>query len=211
LIDNKYTRQVVISSVNRDENCDITPSASIDDPDSKLVTVTVSWQGQQQALSKTMSSHLMAWNNPTNCMIGGGGGGGGGQAGRLSLNISGAVRQEYIQWLKLIVTIDGVKIKNISTQPVTVDKVQVYMDKPGMSIFYFYMNGSIRWGWFGPGSPSGAKPSGTILNISDRTIQPSEEVTIKMHFFTSNYGAVVFSVNFIMADGTETRTDDFTI
>ncbi len=208
LIDGRYTRTVAVSSISRDVDC-ILDELGTADPDSKQVAVTVEWPLMGSTQSRGFSKLFTNWRNPIQCPPEPEGPGG--QAGGLGLDVGGAFREEFIKWWNFLVLIDNIVITNISDQPVTVDKVQVFMDEPSMRIFGFYMDGSKRWGWFGPGSPGGSQYSGTELNVSDYEIDPGEDITIKMWFFTSGYGAVTFSINFIMEDGTEIETDEFTI
>lgn len=210
-IHSKYTRTITISDIERDDDCNIVPSGGTIDPDTKQVDLNLSWQSSQVALSKDFSQNFTNWQEPTFCLAEEEEPGPGGQAGSLGLDIGGAVRNEYFQWFNLLVTIDDVEITNESAEAVIVDKVQVYMDEPSMDIYGFYMDDSKRWGWFGPGTPGGTQPSGTILDISNYTIEPGETITIRMTFFTGSSGEITFSINFIMEDETEVETDEFTL
>ncbi|MBT4722346.1 hypothetical protein HN958_01300 [Candidatus Falkowbacteria bacterium] len=210
-INSRYTRQVTIASVQRDVNCNIVESGGTVDPDTKLVNTNISWSNSGHDLSQDFAKYVTAFDNPTTCIIEEEPEGPGGQAGGLGLHTGDAYRDEYFSWINLLVTIDGVEVTNESDEAVTIDKAQPFFDRPSMEIYKFYINGSSKWGWFGPGSPRGTQPSGTILDITNTTIEPGETVTIKMSFFTGETGEVVFSVNFIMEDGTEIETDEFTL
>ncbi|MFA5076490.1 MAG: hypothetical protein WC480_03695 [Patescibacteria group bacterium] len=191
LIDNKYTRQVVISSVNRDENCDITPSASIDDPDSKLVTVTVSWQGQQQALSKTLNSHLMAWNNPTNCLEGETG-----EAANLIIDVSGA----YIDTTKK--SLFGVILKNRSGTAITLDKMTLAWTKLGSHITFIKIEGTNYWHYSnGIGLPQGAQLSGTELDLVDLVLAAYTDYDVDIFRFDDKVDGSTFTITATMLDG----------
>lgn len=211
-INNKYTRTITISSLERDDNdCSFVESGGTTDPDTKQVDLNLVWQSSQINIEKNFTQYFTNWKNPTFCLAEEEEPGPSGQAGSLGLEIGGASRQEYLQWLNLLVTIDGVEITNESDETVVVDKAQVFMDEPSMDIYGFYIDDSKRWGWFGPGSPGGTQASGTTLDISNYTIDPGETVTIRMTFFTGSSGEITFSINFIMEDSTEVETDEFTL
>lgn len=54
----RYTRMVQISAVSRDGNGDIVPSGGLNDPNSRLVTATVSWQDRGTTRTVTLRSYL---------------------------------------------------------------------------------------------------------------------------------------------------------
>ena len=68
IILDRYKRKVVIDSVNRDQNCDITSSGGYNDPDTKLVSTTVSWSTQIGNSSRSFSRYITRWGNPQNCL-----------------------------------------------------------------------------------------------------------------------------------------------
>ena len=57
LINGLYTRTVVIDNVNRDTNDDIASSGTLD-PNTKRVTVTVTWQENQKAEDVTIETYI---------------------------------------------------------------------------------------------------------------------------------------------------------
>ena len=207
-INDRYVREITIESVQRDESCNIVGSGGDNDPDTKMVTLDVNWPSEPAASQFSSERYFTNWQTPVFCLEEAGPTG---QAAGLSLNISGANRDEYFSWINLLVTVDGIIISGISDETVVVDKIQVFMNEPSMDIYGFYMNDSKRWGWFGPGSPEGAQPSTTILDISNYSIDPEDSVEIMMKFFTGDSGEITFSINFIMEDGSEIETDEFTL
>lgn len=208
IIKDRFTRTVTISTVNRDDDCEITETGGTDDPDSRLIQLSIDWDSGGHTLSQNFNKYFTNYSNPTNCIVDPGPGG---QAGGVSLNTAGATRNEFFSWINLLVNIDNVFVLNISDEPVTIDKVQVFMSEPTMDIYRFKIDGSTRWGWFGPGSPSGDQPSGTVIDIADYAVDPDDEIEIDMSFFTGESGPITFSINFIMADETEVETDEFTL
>lgn len=211
VIDNKFTRTVTISDITRDGNCQITTDPGDTDPDSKQVSYNLNWDTKMGPQTRTFEQLVTNWDSPTFCLAEEEEPGPVGQAGDLGLDIVGAVREEFFSWINLLVTIDGVEVTNESSEAVTIDMAQVFMNESSMDIYGFFINDSKRWGWFGPGSPGGQQPSGTTLDISNYTIDPGETVTIKMTFFTGASGEITFSINFIMEDGSEVETDEFTL
>lgn len=69
VIDNKYTRTITVAAVNRDVNCDITTSGGTADPDTKLVTTSVTWQDAGVPRSESFRQYFTSWNNPTTCLV----------------------------------------------------------------------------------------------------------------------------------------------
>ncbi|MCH7604694.1 hypothetical protein IID24_01780 [Patescibacteria group bacterium] len=59
---NGFTRQIVFDDVRRDINDDIVESGGVDDPDTKKVTVTVSWQERDRARQVEIVTYLTNWN-----------------------------------------------------------------------------------------------------------------------------------------------------
>ncbi len=205
LINSKYTRQITVASVNRDSSCNLVTSGGTADPDTKTVVTQLSWTERGQNLSKSFYSYVTNWRSPSSsCLIVG-------QAGGLGLNTGTATRNEYFDWINFLVTIDNVRITNNYSGSVTIDKVQVYFDKPGMKITNFKINGSTRWGWLGPGSPGGMQSSDAILDISNYTFTQGQTVTVKMQFTTSSSGPINFHIKFIMTDLSEVETNGFTL
>ena len=54
-----FTRTIVASSVNRDNTSKDISSAGINDPGTKLITVTVSWPEGGMTISKTLQFYIM--------------------------------------------------------------------------------------------------------------------------------------------------------
>jgi len=54
-----FTRKVVISNVNRNASSGDISSVGVNDPGTKLVTVTVSWDQNGQTISKVMSFYIL--------------------------------------------------------------------------------------------------------------------------------------------------------
>ena len=54
-----FTRKVNIASVNRDNTTNDIAAVGIDDPGTKLITVTVSWSERGSAVSRTLSFYIM--------------------------------------------------------------------------------------------------------------------------------------------------------
>lgn len=75
-VDNRYTRTVTISSVSRDASCQIVTQGGTADPDTKLVTVNLSWPNAGATQNKSFNQYFTSWNNPTSCLMAQGSGDG---------------------------------------------------------------------------------------------------------------------------------------
>lgn len=67
IIEDKYTRTILIESVYRDDNCNIVTSGGNSDLDTKKVTVQLAWNVGGAANSQTASRHFTNWKNPSAC------------------------------------------------------------------------------------------------------------------------------------------------
>ncbi|MFB6181454.1 MAG: hypothetical protein ABEJ24_01000 [Candidatus Magasanikbacteria bacterium] len=67
-VDGKYKRKVVISSVNKGGNCNITSSGGTKDSDRKFVTTTVSWSTPSGTSTRSFGRYITRWGNPKNCL-----------------------------------------------------------------------------------------------------------------------------------------------
>lgn len=56
-----FVRSLVLENVRRDVNSNIVPAGGIDDPNTKKVTVTVSWTAKTIAKEVTIVSYLTNW------------------------------------------------------------------------------------------------------------------------------------------------------
>jgi hypothetical protein len=56
LVNNKYTRTVVVQNTSRDANGNI--GAGTADPDTKKLTITVSWKDSQQTKNVVLTTYI---------------------------------------------------------------------------------------------------------------------------------------------------------
>lgn len=56
-----FARSIVLENVQRDVNSNIVPAGGIDDPNTRKITVTVSWQAKTKIQEVTMVSYLTNW------------------------------------------------------------------------------------------------------------------------------------------------------
>ena len=54
-----FTRVITIANVNRDATSGDIATSGVNDPGTKLITITVSWTESGQAMSKTLSFYIM--------------------------------------------------------------------------------------------------------------------------------------------------------
>ncbi len=57
-VDGLFQREVVLSAVNRDSNFDIVESGGNSDPDSRKITVSISWSLGNSTTTKSVSTYL---------------------------------------------------------------------------------------------------------------------------------------------------------
>lgn len=57
-VDNAFERKFVLNNVSRDANDDIVASGGTNDPETKKVTVSVSWLGRNGTTTKTISTYI---------------------------------------------------------------------------------------------------------------------------------------------------------
>lgn len=189
LIDNKYTRTVTVAPVRRDLNCAITTGDGTADPDTKLVTVNITWQDVGGPRSDSFGQYFTSWNSPTNCFASGG------EAASLDLDVSMA----YIDSTKK--SLFGVSLINKGTTPITLDKMTLSWTKPGL-IKFIKIDGSNRWdGTNGIGTPSGAQPSGTELDLVDLILEPGVTYGVDNIRFDSKIDGSIVTIEATMVDG----------
>lgn len=191
LIDNKYTRTITISSARRDADCQIIESGGTEDPDTKLMTVNISWQGMGAARNKSSRQFFTNWSSPAACLAGSGG-----EAGNLTIDVS----QARIDATKK--SLIGVELINNRSVAITLDKMTLTWTKPG-NILFIKIEGQNYWHYSaGVGSPQGAQPSGTELDLVDLVLAPGEDYEVDNFRFDDKVDGSTFTITIIMSDGT---------
>lgn len=185
---NKYTRTVTISSVQRDNNCVIVSNGGMNDPDTKKVTVAITWNSALNNPSKTFSEYYTRWPAPTTCFAN--------QTEAAKLKID--VEEASIDATKKSVV--GVELKNESSAAITIDKMTLTWTKPG-NITYIKINGTNYWHSSGVGTPTGVQPSGTTLDLVNVVIPAHTEYDVNSFRFDNKIDGSTVTITTIMIDG----------
>lgn len=182
----KFSRQIIISDLQRDSSCNIVSSGGTTDPYSKQINVIVSWSdgGAMQQMSK--AQYLTNWASSVGCE----------QAGNFLIDLSGIGLSSGGQ------RVTGVKIRNAGNTPITIDRITATWNN-GRLIEEIKIASTIVWKYNNTGTPQGQQPSGTELNIVDYVI-PAQSgwLDLDHFFFNGNMSGATFTIYFRMADGT---------
>lgn len=185
--DGVYTRQVTVSSVERDVGCNIVASGT-QDPDTKFISATVSWQQALEAVSSTIQTYVPRFDDPTFCIAAD-------DSESLVLDVSVA-RLDYTKK-----SLQEITVENIGDEAVTIDTMTLSWTRPG-NIIYIKIDGENHWHYTnGVGSPQGAQPSGTELDLVNFTLQPEETFDVDPFRFDSKMSGAVFTITVTMTDG----------
>ena len=126
------------------------------------------------------------FNNPAGC----------GQAGNVVIDVGDA---QLVGGGNRLLT--GIEFENTGIVAVTVTSI-VPTWSNGQLIEDTSFDANVVWSHVGPGTPSGRQPSGTALNIVDRTVNAGDEDILSYLFNGSMAGtSVTFTFNF--SDGTQ--------
>lgn len=196
----RYTRGITISSVRRDAtSCAIVENGGTTDPDTKKVTLTLTWPAEPTPQSVTGERYLTNWKSPIfSCAVT--------EAGKLIIDTTDS-------------TIDATKksivstyLRNTSAVPITIDKMTLSWDKPGL-ITFIKINGTNYWhSTNGTGTPQGAQPSGTELDLVNFTLAAGQPYEMENIRFDSKIDGATVTITVIMSDGshkTEVTTPPF--
>lgn len=63
-----YTRTIIVTPVERDDDCLIVDSGGEEDDDTKYVTVYIAWTSAMGAKLREFSQYFTNWKNPTGCV-----------------------------------------------------------------------------------------------------------------------------------------------
>ena len=192
IIDNKFTRTVTIAPVSRDTSCQIVAIGGTTDPDTKLVTATITRQTDKGPFTQIFSKYYTNWSNPTPCEPRYG------EAGQLTLDVSNA---NIDSTKKSLV---NARFINTGTVPITLDKMTLTWTESG-NITYIKINGYNHWhSTNGIGTPQGDQPSGTELDLVDFVMQPGQTYPIDSFRFDSKVDGSTFVITCTMKDKTKT-------
>lgn len=145
------------------------------DIDTKKIDSTVTWQfSTARQNSVTLIDYLTDWNQTQ------------GDAGNMRIDITGTALGNSNRELQ------GVKIENLGTASITIDKMAVFWDTAPL-IQEVKINGVVDW--------SGAQSSGALLDITNVILTASSGLLpIDRLFFDASMTGTHFVVKFIMTD-----------
>ncbi len=190
---NNFNRTITITEATRDLNCNLVEVDGTDDSDTKIVELTLSYNDNRGPQTKTFSQIFTNWKTPTNCVVIT-------EAGKLDLDISTA----YIDSTKK--SLFGIFLRNNGNTIITLDKMTFSWDKPG-NITYVKIAGQNYWhSTNGIGTPTGAQPSGTELDLVDFVLQPNTSYEMNTVRFDEKVDGATFSITAKMLDGS-TKTE----
>lgn len=186
---NKYIRTITIASVERDNNCVIVPSGGLADPDTKKITLTLAWNATPVNQTKTFTEYVTRWRAPTTCFANQT------EAAKLVVDVS-ASRVDSTK--KSLV---DTQLRNTSTVPITIDKMTLTWTVPG-NITYIKINGTNYWhSTNGIGTPQGAQPSGTTLDLVNVVIPANTSYAVNVFRFDSKIDGSTVTITVTMLDG----------
>lgn len=194
----QYTRVFTISSAERDASCNLVESGGSADPDTKKVSLSLTYDGNNGPLTQEFSRNFTSWDAPTNCIATTTPSG---EAGQLVLNVT---LSSIDSTKKSLV---GTTIQNTGSVAIVIDKMTVAWtgggDDDEGKITYIKIDGSNYWhSTNGIGSPQGAQLSGTELDLVDFTLQPGISYPINTFRFDEKVDGATFTINIKMSDGT---------
>lgn len=181
----QFTRVVTIADAVRDSSCTLNSHGSADST-SKQVTVTVTWQSIPGVVSQeTATQYVTNWRNPGSCE----------EAGNFVLDLSGASLSSGGR------RIEGITIQNIGPTPIVIDKITAYWSNSNR-IQEIKIGSTIVWKSVNVGSPTGAQPSGTELDIQNFILSGNSGwLQLDHFFFDYDMTGATFTIYFTMADG----------
>ncbi|KKR08495.1 MAG: hypothetical protein UT32_C0001G0015 [Parcubacteria group bacterium GW2011_GWC2_39_14] len=198
LID-QTTRTINITSGLRDGNCNLVDVGGTADTDTKLITITFTYNDNRGLQSKTFSQYFTNWAAPTNCLVQT-------EAGNLNLDVSTA----FIDSTKK--SLFGIYLRNLGNTVITLDKMTFTWNTEG-DITYVKINGANYWhSTNGIGTPQGEQPSGTELDLVNFVLQPLTSYQIDNVRFDDKVDGATFTIKATMLDNsskTEFTTPPF--
>lgn len=196
----RYTRSITVASVMRNaSSCAMVESGGTNDPDTKKITLALNWTAEPTNQSVIGTRYITNWKSPTfSCAVT--------EAGKLVMDTSDS---EIDETRKSIV---DTYLRNTSAVPITIDKMTLSWTKPGL-ITFIKINGQNYWhSTNGTGTPQGAQPSGTELDLVDFTLAAGHSYEIDNIRFDSKIDGSTVTITAIMSDGsrkTEVTTPPF--
>lgn len=195
-VSGRYTRTILVESVQRAEDCSITEVAGTTDPDTKKITLTVEWFVGNTPLTQSVTTYVTNWNNPEPLCAQT-------QAGNLSINVSiahlGTTKKQ----------VEGITIENLGISEVTIDKLIVaWIKEDGTSpgeIESVKIDGTDVWHKNLIEDVFASFGSGSTLDIADVTIPSGQIYDVDRIRFDEKLDGAQFTLTVIMGDESQTE------
>lgn len=179
----QFTRNVVVSSVQRDASCAIVASGGTVDANSKKITATISWDyeaGNSTSISST--EYMNNWTNPSGC------------GSYLIVDTSAATLSGDGK------TLQGITVRNGGASSLTITKITPTWSNSSL-VEELKINNNTKWKHNGAGSPNGRQASGVELDITDTTLASGAAAVSFTLAFQNSVNGATFSLLFTMSDG----------
>lgn len=200
----QYQKTVNIQAAMRNSQCELDPNGT-EDLDTKFVVITFNWLQNGQINTNSFSQYFTNWKNPAACSAAPYG-----QAANLAFDNTKTTRQDGYPWIYPLTTINHAIIKNTGTSAIKIDKVQISWSPestyPPTQLYDFSIDGTTYWYWWGY-KPNAMQLSGATLDIANYTLTPKKQKEIKFRVVNVPNELVNFSINFIMEDGSQIKSD----
>lgn len=199
-VNGTITREVTISTLNRDTECNVVDIGGVADDDSKYVSISLTDNAGGKISSLEYSSIITRSDEPTFCLSQG-------DANNLVLDV------EFANIDSTKKSLVGIILRNAGNTPITLDKMTLEWDKPG-NINYIKIESENHWhSTNGTGTPQGSQPSGTELDLVNLTLEAGEDYDIDIIRFDSKVDGSTFTIKATLSDGsskTEVTSPPFT-
>jgi hypothetical protein len=189
LIDSKYTREIIINSVQRDGDCEIVDADGEVDDDTKLVNASISWENSGRSLSQSFSRYFTNFKSPASCEDEG-------EAGSLVIDIDDASIDSTKK------SIVGIALRNEGSTDITIDKLTISWTEPETMRFIKIDDETVWNATSGIGSPSGYQSSGAEIDIVDFVLEAGEEYDVDNIRFNAKIDGSTVTIKATMSDGT---------
>ena len=188
---NGMIRQITITDVQRDSNCNVVSSGGTIDVDSKRVSGSIQWT-DITGVNKTITHgrHITNWESPTGPCFG--------QTMAESTGVD--TTTAAFSGAK---NLRGIYITNNSAATMTITSVTMTWDTPTSVDQFFITDGSGDakvWSDSGPGLPSGAQSSVATLDIEDRSILPGVQAELNKIRFSANMPGSTITIQLTFSD-----------
>jgi hypothetical protein len=101
-------------------------------------------------------------------------------------------------------TVTGITLTNSGTSEITIDTMTVSWSGVSRTISNIIINGTTVWSTAGPGTPTGAQNSGTLLDIQNFTLSVGATNLPMTMLFSGSMSSRSLTIVFTMSDASST-------